>query len=149
MDDSDGSQDVHPPAYVQDIMKVLKENEAKMRMLEESNKLMMETIIQLKSSNATTSQAQPTTNGEGNTSNRAVPLVNVNGDNTSGASNLGPNGNVGTNNTVIPPTENLTTTNTPVLSIGTLGVNNTPGAGTSNMTIQPTATQGYVTKEEL
>ena len=57
MDDSDGSQDVHPPAYVQDIMKVLKDNEAKMRMLEESNKLMMETIIQLKSSNATTSQA--------------------------------------------------------------------------------------------
>ena len=62
MDDSDGSQDVHPPAYVQDIMKVLRDNEAKMRMLEESNKLMMETIIQLKSSNATTSQAQPTAN---------------------------------------------------------------------------------------
>ena len=57
MDDSDGSQDVHPPAYVQDIMKVLKDNEAKMRMLKESNKLMMETISQLKSSNATTSQA--------------------------------------------------------------------------------------------
>ena len=55
MDDSDGSPDVHPPAYVQDIMKVLRDNEAKMRMLEESNKLMMETIIQLKSSNATTS----------------------------------------------------------------------------------------------
>ena len=149
MDDSDGSQDVHPPAYVQDIMKVLKDNEAKMRMLEENNKLMIETIIQLKSSNATTSKAQPTANGEGNTSSRAIPLINVNGDNTYGVSNLGPNGNVGTNNTIILPTGNPTTTNTPILSIGALGVNNIPGASTSNMTIQPTATQGYVTKEEL
>ena len=64
MDDFDGSQDVHPPAYIQDIMKVLKDNEAKIRMLEKSNKLMMETIIQLKSSTTTTSQAQPTANGD-------------------------------------------------------------------------------------
>ena len=130
-------------------MKMLRDNEAKMRILEESNKLMMETIIQLKSSNTTTSQAQPIDNGEGNTSSEVIPLVNVNGDNTFWASNLGPNGNVGTNNIVIPPIGNPTTNNTPIPSIGTLGVNNTPGAGTSNMTIQPTATQGYVTKEEL
>ena len=109
----------------------------------------METIIQLKSSNTTTSQAQLTTNGERNTSSRAIPLINVNGDNTYGASNLGPNGNVNINNTVISSTGNPTTNNTPIPSIGTLGVNNTPGTGSSNMTIQPTATQGYVTKEEL
>ena len=58
MDDSDGSQDVHPPVYVQeDIMKVLRDNKAKMCMLEESNKLMMEIITQLKSSNTTTFKA--------------------------------------------------------------------------------------------
>ena len=122
MDDFDGSQDVHLLAYVQNIMKMLRDNEAKMRMLEENNKLMIETIIQLKSSNATTSKAQPTANGKGNTSSKAIPLVNVNGDNTSGASNFAPNGNVGTNNTVIPPTGNPTITNTPIPSIGTLGV---------------------------
>ena len=57
MEDSDGSQDVQPSVCVQDIMKMLSDNEANMWLLEESNKMMMETIAQLKSSNTTTSQA--------------------------------------------------------------------------------------------
>ena len=52
-------------------------------------------------------------------------LVNVNGDNTSRAFNLGPNGNFGTNNTIIIPTGNPSTNNTPIPSSGTFSVNNT------------------------
>ena len=55
MDDFDGSHDVQLLAYVREIIKALRDNKAKMRLLEESNKMMIETIIQIKSSSTTTS----------------------------------------------------------------------------------------------
>ena len=56
---------------------MFRDNEANKCLLEESINMMMETINQLKSFNTTTFQAQPTTNGDGNTSNEATPLVNI------------------------------------------------------------------------
>ena len=47
MNNSDRSQDIQPSAYVQVIMKMLRDNKEKMHMLEESNKMIMETITSL------------------------------------------------------------------------------------------------------
>ena len=52
-------------------------------------------------------------------------------------------------NIIIPPTRNPNMNNILIPSIGTFGANSSPSAGTSNMTIHPTITQGYVTKAEL
>ena len=64
-------------------------------------------------------------------------------------SNLGTNGNLGTKKIIIPPTGNPNMNNTSIPSIGTFGANSTTSAGTSNMTIHPIITQGYLTKKEF